>query len=42
MGLPQPMFVTGKEVSKRGLKKGVTIAKNAAPELAKKSTITFC
>ena len=38
MALPQPMFVTGIEVFKRGIKKGITLAKNAAPGLAKRAT----
>ena len=38
MALQQPMFVTGKEVLKRGIKKGITLAKNAALWLAKRAT----
>ena len=36
--IPQAMFLTEKEVLKKGLKKDITIAKNAAPELAEKAT----
>ena len=32
------MFITGKEVLKRELKKGKTLAKKATPELAEKAT----
>ena len=32
------MFLIWKEVSKRGFKKGITLAKNAALELAEKAT----
>ena len=32
------MFLTEKEVFKRRVKKGITLAKDAAPELAEKAT----
>ena len=36
--IPQAMFLTGKEVLKRELKKGIALAKNKAPKLAEKTT----
>ena len=34
----QAIFLAGKEVLKRGLKRGITLTKNAAPELVEKAT----
>ena len=34
----QPMFLIWKEVLKRGLKKGITLAKNAVLEITEKTT----
>ena len=38
VAISQAIFLTGKEVLKRGLKKGITLAKNAAPGLAENAT----
>ena len=38
IAIPQAMFLTGKEVFKKGLKKDITLAKSAASELAEKAT----
>ena len=35
--IPQVIFLTGKQVLERRFKKGVTLAKNAAPELSQKA-----
>ena len=36
--IPQLMYLTGVEASKKEIKKGVTLAKVAEPELAEKAT----
>ena len=41
VAIPQAMFLTGVEALKRGVKKGVRLAKNKAPELAENGTEYF-
>ena len=38
VAISQVMFLTGKEVLKREIEKGITLPKNSAPELAEKAT----
>ena len=39
--ISQTIILTGAEALKRGVKEGVTLAKNAAPELFEKATKTY-
>ena len=38
VAIPQAIFLATEESLKRGLKKGITLAKKAVPELAEKTT----